>query len=73
MRSQRQQLALATKWPLTVTRYTTVFSLFGTKSPGVAEVSAFARVVTTADAHATPCPSFNFTARSTVARQPLDG
>jgi hypothetical protein len=39
----------------------------GVVSPGVAEVSAFARVVTTAVAHATGCPPFKVTARSAIA------
>jgi hypothetical protein len=39
----------------------------GVVSPGVAEVSALACVVTTAVAHATGCPPFNFTARLAIA------
>jgi len=39
----------------------------GVVSPGVAEVSAFACVVTTAVAHDTGCPPFTFTARLAIA------
>ena len=39
----------------------------GVVSPGVAEVSALAWVVTTTVAHATGCPPFNVTARSAMA------
>jgi hypothetical protein len=44
-----------------------VFLSPGTVSPGVAEVSAFSWVVTTADAHSTPCPSLIDMTRSASA------
>jgi hypothetical protein len=55
------------KCPFIVTRYTTVFPPAGTTAPGVAEVSAFSWLVTTADIHDGTAPPFSLAARSAIA------
>jgi hypothetical protein len=55
------------KCPFIVTRYTTVFPPAGTTAPGVAEVSAFSWVVTTANIHDGTAPPFSWASRSAIA------
>ena len=61
--SRRPRAASAAKCPRSVTRYTGTPSAPGTKSPGVAEVSAFACVVSTAVIHNGAASPLAFAAR----------